>query len=239
PPRYRIVDASPLGQAEYAWMKATNLVTNITVDGPSNTLPLCRDHQIAWRSGVIALCPTLQDLELLVQWEEEDWKRRSTGSEPATRTVPPLDNLSGRFSCLWLKADDSRYRCIGDLDINCTSFHPEGDQPDGFCVHPQQVMCTRNENKPALIPVTVSPLSGATGEVLGNVELRFDEVKYPRINPFVMLVRAMAALNDAYTPATLFYAEYPHKKPAVRLQNPLKDYERILLKLRSLYSRID
>ncbi|KAI0355867.1 hypothetical protein OH77DRAFT_269769 [Trametes cingulata] len=76
---------------------------------------------------------------------------------------------------------------------------------------------------------------GTEGEV-------FDPQLATTLDPFCMLVRAMAALHGAHTPATVFcqgsiVGVKDVSPPPVRLHNPLKEYEQILLELRQLYSR--
>ncbi|KAH9846537.1 hypothetical protein C2E23DRAFT_863963 [Lenzites betulinus] len=71
---------------------------------------------------------------------------------------------------------------------------------------------------------------------------KFNSRRTQRVNPFATLVRALAALGDAFMPPVLFDAEtVPEgaKKKIVSLpaENPITSYRQLLCELRDLYSR--
>ncbi|KAI0355866.1 hypothetical protein OH77DRAFT_269768 [Trametes cingulata] len=70
---------SPIARAELAWMRATN-------------------HAVMLYDGVIALCPPLDDLKVLRDWEQQDWERRRSCGKPTDRTFPPLNVSQSRMT---------------------------------------------------------------------------------------------------------------------------------------------
>lgn len=58
---------------------------------------VCMYHGLAWSAGHVVLCPPLEDLDVMIKFEEDDWKRRvkadvAVGDCP--RRVPPLNVCS-------------------------------------------------------------------------------------------------------------------------------------------------
>ncbi|KAI0373601.1 hypothetical protein BV20DRAFT_977677 [Pilatotrama ljubarskyi] len=257
--KYQIIHPSPRGRAELAWLDATSLAPSSTFseDSPHNIIPVCDTHGAMLSREEIVLCHPLQDLQELVRWEKKDWHQRLESDVHRARTVPPVNALSGRLSCIYTHntATSSGEGFLGHFVIGCTdlAYSP----PDGIATFPQQLQYlpmyfTKERKRRVAVrcsgSVTLADvlLAKERGERPPIFELlfKFNSRCTQRVNPFATLVRALTALGDAFMPPALFYAEEvtegeEKKIVSLPVENPTTSYRKLLRELRDLYSRTD
>ncbi|OSD05178.1 hypothetical protein PYCCODRAFT_1432933 [Trametes coccinea BRFM310] len=250
---WQVLNSSPKGLAQLRWMKAANLAPHFDVSSADNHLPLCGDHADVLRPGKIVLCPALEDLDVMIEFEENDWNRRVQDSEVAvhesSRRVPSLKELSGYFHCLWLGPQPNNVPNLRGLDVSFTEVGQPGADDEHEQTFPQQVLF---EEEIRMVPnvrlPTVQPAT-ETSDALARLDhgLLLNPPNKPsmwRLNPYACLTHALGFVNGAYIPADMLYRAYDRKKKCyvpdvvpLRVLNPLDEYEWRLLKLRRLYSR--
>ncbi|KAI0373594.1 hypothetical protein BV20DRAFT_747682 [Pilatotrama ljubarskyi] len=255
--QYRIIPLSLRGEAELAWLKATNLAPHLSTDSLDNIIPVCSGHNCMLSLGRVVLCPPLCDLETLLEWEKTDWDRRLHENVPRPRVVPPADRLSGDFSCLWtVTIMSGRIDNLAHFQIHCTHLARRLSGPVRLPVtYPQHVQYIPDTDASLedTQPVSVKCRTSLTfADILkakedGRPPPRLELLLHfnvpgepPRVCPFATLVRALAVLGDAGPPPVLFYAGPPGadgERSSLPVENPAGRYRELLRELRDLYSR--
>ncbi|CDO68120.1 hypothetical protein BN946_scf185044.g28 [Trametes cinnabarina] len=226
-------------------------------DSPHNIIPVCDPHGMMLTQEEIVLCPPLRDLQELVDWEKKDWHQRLESGVHRARTVPPANALSGRLSCIYTHNTAASFtkRILGHFLIGCTelAYAP----PNRISTFPQQLrylpmyytekqkrgVAVRCSGSVALADVRLAKEHGERPPIF-ELLFKFNSRRTQRVNPFATLVRALAALGDAFLPPALFCAEEvtegeEKKIVSLPVENPITSYRKLLRELRDLYSRTD
>ncbi|KAI0326109.1 hypothetical protein GY45DRAFT_154285 [Cubamyces sp. BRFM 1775] len=98
---YYIIPPTVKGCSQMGWLVDAGLIDKIAFERDDNLILLCRTHSDCLTYGSFTLCPSLDDLEILLDWEQQ---RRATDiSGSTTRRASPLEPeaLSGFFSLLY------------------------------------------------------------------------------------------------------------------------------------------
>ena len=67
------------------------ILTGRSVQAHDLRLPVCEGHEDLLGYGTYVLCPPLNDVKILREWEIQDWHSRVTSEAYRDRSVPPLD----------------------------------------------------------------------------------------------------------------------------------------------------
>ncbi|KAI0326119.1 hypothetical protein GY45DRAFT_1329364 [Cubamyces sp. BRFM 1775] len=239
----QLIENTPQGIAQLAWLRSSGIDCGLTIDSTQNMLPLCGCHRGPLVTGIMVLCPPLEDLRAMIAYEEEDWKKRLEASENVDgssqskplrdRSAPSPSALSGYLSCFWLgHALGGFWPHLGNTDLQASEL-PIHQMPVSV---PQQVLLRQRRGNGHL-PMDF-PSSHATQSPIFELKLQFNRPDLCRINPYAVMVRAMEIFNGPFTPPDYFFGEKPADETVVHYaRNKIPEYEALLLHLRQLYSR--
>ncbi|THH19258.1 hypothetical protein EW146_g1871 [Bondarzewia mesenterica] len=215
---------------ELAWLRRNQLVpSDYMKNDPSNLLFLCHHHHQLFNNNLIALVPSLEDLEVLIAHEHKDYISRELAVQQRLlvppRTLP--SQLSRRFDYIFF-ADTAVHKLfIGPWEQENTNILTASWPPMVlFSYRPPRFQTIQ-------IPVEAIPMP-----TIGRDCVRFIiglNVDNNRLSPFPLLIHAMRVLHGAHMPADLFFDDVtPMIQPA---HFPLELIEKQLVTLRALYNR--
>ncbi|KAH9888109.1 hypothetical protein C8Q73DRAFT_203951 [Cubamyces lactineus] len=241
-PFYYIVPPTLKGLSQRIWLTEAGLIPNdndYSADEDDNLIILCEEHRRRFAHGSFFLCPSLGDLEVLLEWEER-WAREShaetIGSHlktRSTRIVPP-EALSGNFSLLYTTGFSDNMLAFRDARMLLATH----------TVTPCQIAygLPRLRERDISPVLNVSVNSEATEPPYLDLLFRLNTPDRPgRINPYKVLVRALELVGCSFIPADVFKYEFDEKSQMMKGypvagSNPIERYRAILLKLKDLYS---
>ncbi|KAI9068105.1 hypothetical protein FKP32DRAFT_1754682 [Trametes sanguinea] len=234
----------PKGAAQLEWIHATGIAPNFKVASTANHLPLCWTHVEALTTGEVVLCPSLDDLRYMIQYEEADWERRiaeSTPTEQCLRRTPSLKELTGYIDCMWIGRSKNE---TGHLPNAITPSTYPGTDVTELESFPQQVVYLREvRGCTGRCPQVFLPKPESEIDVFRHGLLLNPPENGPpafTLNPFACLTYALGVFNGTYLPPDIFYVSYTRKgdiTAPVLVPSAIPAYESCLLDLRDLYSR--
>ncbi|TBU23356.1 hypothetical protein BD311DRAFT_868850 [Dichomitus squalens] len=231
-PLLRVIPDNLKGRNQLQWLSHANLPPIQGFDSSDNCVPLCRRHVLQWDQGAFILCPPIRDLLHLQEWEHRDWKERIHAREIRDRTIPPPQTLTGRLAYVWITMPYTHFDCISTLSWSCRGMGHMvcGTFPPRIYLH-ERASRFNTQNK------TMEFHAVHDGKV--GLEFQFNIPGQPwRLNPYAALVRALEVMGSAYAPVELVATDFPEiGSERSFVENPVEEYMKELLCLRSLYSR--
>ncbi|KAI0659785.1 hypothetical protein C8Q70DRAFT_981203 [Cubamyces menziesii] len=86
---YYIIPPTVKGRSQMAWLVDSGFINEIEFKREDNLILLCTTHSDCLTYGSFILCPSLDDLKILLDWEQQ--RSATDVSGLTTRTASPLE----------------------------------------------------------------------------------------------------------------------------------------------------